>query len=270
MFGKLVLKVLVDNTTYIDEYLLGEPALCFYIEESGQKILFDTGYSDVLIKNAQTLNIDLAQISTIVLSHGHNDHTQGIKYLRECFDLSGVNVVAHPDALKSKFFEGGSIGSPFLKEELETFCKVTLSVKPTKITENLTFLGEIPESVTSRTTIGLMQEGNCLQADHVLDDSALVYQNAEGLFIITGCSHSGICNIIEYAKTICHEDRILGVIGGFHLFKVDALLEQTIAYFKQSNIQHLYPCHCVSFPAKAEIHKQIPIHDVWSGMTLEV
>ena len=81
MQGKLVLRVLVDNVTYIDEYLLGEPALCFYIEESGRKILFDTGYSDVLIKNAKILGIDLGQITTIVLSHGHNDHTQGIKYL---------------------------------------------------------------------------------------------------------------------------------------------------------------------------------------------
>ncbi|HAZ06730.1 MAG TPA: MBL fold metallo-hydrolase, partial [Acetobacterium sp.] len=66
------LTVLVDNNTYIDQYFLGEPALSFYIEEGSQKILFDTGYSDVLIHNAKKLGVDLNLLDTIVLSHGHN------------------------------------------------------------------------------------------------------------------------------------------------------------------------------------------------------
>ena len=54
--------------------------------------------------------------------------------------------------------------------------------------------------------------------DFLIDDSALVYKSDKGLFVITGCSHSGICNIIEYAKEVCSEDRIIGCIGGFHIF----------------------------------------------------
>ena len=59
----------------------------------------------------------------------------------------------------------------------------------------------------------------------MLDDTAIVYKAKSGLFIITGCSHSGICNIIEHAKKVCSSDKILGVIGGFHIFDCDERLE---------------------------------------------
>jgi 7,8-dihydropterin-6-yl-methyl-4-(beta-D-ribofuranosyl)aminobenzene 5'-phosphate synthase len=91
-----------------------------------------------------------------------------------------------------------------------------------------------------------------------MDDTALAYNTGDGLFIITGCSHSGICNIIEHAKYICNEKKVIGVIGGFHLFDVSDVSERlmkTINYFRENQIEKLYPCHCVSFTAKAEIHK---------------
>lgn len=71
------LTVLVDNNTFVDEYLIGEPGVSYYIECDGKKILFDLGYSDVFLKNAQTLKIDLSDIDDLVISHGHNDHTWG-------------------------------------------------------------------------------------------------------------------------------------------------------------------------------------------------
>ena len=75
------LTVLCDNNTYIDQYYLGEPALCFYIEDENRKILLDAGYSSVFKKNAALMNLDLNQLTDIVISHGHNDHTRGLKYL---------------------------------------------------------------------------------------------------------------------------------------------------------------------------------------------
>lgn len=92
------LTVLTDNNTIIDRYLLGEPALSFYLEDDGQQLLFDVGYSDVLIKNAQTLGIDLAQIPRIVISHGHDDHTRGLQALHRQGLLVSKTVIAHPDA----------------------------------------------------------------------------------------------------------------------------------------------------------------------------
>ncbi len=103
-----------------------------------------------------------------------------------------------------------------------------------------------------------------------MDDSAIVYQGKDGLFIITGCSHSGICNIIEYAKEVCNEQKIVGVIGGFHLFKLSERLTRTIDYFQKNGIEELYPGHCVSFKAKAERHMSIPVHEVGVGLKIEI
>ena len=63
------LKVLVDNNTYIDHnYFMGEPALSFYIENENDKILFDTGYTDIFMRNAEKMNIDLSKVNKIVFS----------------------------------------------------------------------------------------------------------------------------------------------------------------------------------------------------------
>ena len=88
--------------------------------------------------------------------------------------------------------------------------------------------------------------------------------------MITGCSHSGICNIIEYAKKVCNDNRVIGVIGGFHLFDKDERLNSTIEYLKKNNIKLLYPCHCVSLQAKIEMGKEIEINEVGVGLELNL
>ena len=70
-------------------------------------------------------------------------------------------------------------------------------------------------------------------------------------------------------KKVCNDNRILGVIGGFHLFENDGRLKDTITYFKDNNIKYLYPCHCVSLKAKIEMAKQLEIHEVGVGLELE-
>ncbi|WP_417204562.1 MBL fold metallo-hydrolase [Acetoanaerobium sticklandii] len=84
------LTVLVDNNTFIDQYYLGEPAVSYYIEDEEIRLIFDTGYSDIFISNAKLLNIDLEKLTHIALSHGHNDHTRGLMYLKDKCDLSQV------------------------------------------------------------------------------------------------------------------------------------------------------------------------------------
>ncbi len=267
------LKVLVDNNTYIDQYYFGEPAVSYYIEDGDTKILFDAGYSDLYIQNAKKLNVSLKEISTIAISHGHNDHTGGLAYLQnsEAFDLSNLKILAHPDTFSKKVIGDLEIGCPISKEELENFVTLDLVKTPIKISPNLTYLGEIPRvhDFENAGPIGQCQCGcHPLEDDYLMDDTALVYQTSEGLYVITGCSHSGICNIIEHAKKVCQCDTILGVIGGFHLFDLSSRLDYTIDYFKKHNIKELYPCHCVSFQVKAAMHQELPIHEVGVGLEI--
>ena len=246
------LTVLVDNNTYIDQYYLGEPAVCYYIEDGETRLLLDTGYSDVYIRNAKALGIDLAQVSVIALSHGHNDHTRGLQYWSGEINTD-VRIVAHPDAFKERRCGELFIGSPLSETCLRENFELTLSRRPLKISDHITFLGEIPSSNTfePRKSFGTLKDGTNDLEDFVADDTALVYNSGEGLLI-------------------CNEDRIIGVIGGFHLFEVSDQLQQTIAYFQTNQVKELYPCHCVSFAAKTEIHKHIPIHEVGVGLVVGI
>lgn len=266
------LTVLVDNNTFINEYYLGEPAVSYYIEDEDAKILFDTGYSDVFIENAKSMNIDLNKVNKIAISHGHNDHTGGLKFLSENIKTKNIEIIAHPNCFDKKYCEGEYIGTPLLKEALEQDFKLNLCKEPVEITKNIIFLGEVPSinEFEDRDAIGVCDSIKGETNDYVKDDSAIVYKSEKGLFIITGCSHSGICNIIEYAKKVCKENKIYGVIGGFHLFDLNQKLNKTITYFKENSLKEIYPCHCVSLNAKIEMGKELNIKEVGVGLKLEI
>ncbi len=264
------LKVLVDNNTYIDHYYCGEPAVSYYIEDEDIRLLLDVGYSDLFIRNADVLGVDLEHLNAIVISHGHDDHTRGLKYYFELYKRKKISIIAHPDAFNEKIMGNLKICSPFLQEELKDKCNLFLSKKPQKISKHLFFLGEIPQlnQFEIRHPIGKQITDNTESEDFVMDDTALAYKNENGIYIITGCSHSGICNIIEYAKQVCEDNRVLGIIGGFHLFKVDEQVDKTIEYLKHNDISNLYPCHCTSFAVRAAIHKFLPVKEVGVGLEL--
>lgn len=266
------LTILVDNNTYIDQYYHGEPAAAFYIETEGKKILFDTGYSDILLSNAEKMGIDLNGISHIVLSHGHDDHTKGMLYLKDAMDLSEKQLVAHPDCFYPKYNGDLFIGSPFSKKEIAVMTQFKASQGPYAITDKLFFLGEIPRTNTfeNQNPIGKYEKEKILYDDYLIDDTAMVYKSQKGLFIITGCSHSGICNIIEYAKKVCNEEKVYGVLGGFHLFEDNEQLRNTISYLEDNSIEKFYPCHCVSLLAKAKMMQSLPVVEAGVGLSIEI
>lgn len=266
------LRVLVDNHTYIDQYYLGEPAVSYYLEIDGLRILFDTGYSDIVLRNAAAMGIDLGGLTHIVLSHGHNDHTRGLQFLRERFDLSHVELVAHPGCFRPKWADDGmDIGAPFGEPEAAAGFRYLPRTGPYALSENCVFLGEIPtlHDFERRRSFGRTLDAFGAEAEElVLDDSALACRTEAGLFIVTGCSHSGICNLTDYARRICGEDRVAGIIGGFHLFDADERLRKTIGRLREISPRTLYPCHCVSLRAKAEMMKVLPVEEVGVGLTI--
>ena len=264
------LVVLADNNTYIDQYYLAEPALSIYIENCEKKYLFDIGYSDVYLKNAERLGIELESLDAVIISHGHNDHTGGLAFYPK--RQNKPLLIAHPGIMEPKRAEGLCISLPVTEAYLQDRFVFKLTRSPLWLDEQLVFLGEIHRAndFENKKPVGEHCLADGWHDDYVLDDSALVYKQKDGLYIITGCSHSGICNIAEYAKQVTGCNVIKSIIGGFHLFSGRS--QQTLATvdYLQSNVEGtMYPCHCTNLAAKFALHKQLPVQEVGVGLTLE-
>ena len=271
------LTVLLDNNTYIGEYYLGEPGLCYYIEEDGLTMLLDTGYSDVALRNAPKLGCDLGKVQKIALSHGHNDHTGGLAYMAKTMDISGVEVLAHPDAFLPKRNDNGKMfGSPMSEDELDKVTRLSFSTEPVWLTDKLVWLGEIPRVHAWEKNLSLgeatdSEDSDEWHKDSLPDDTALALKTPKGVFVITGCSHSGICNIITRALEVCGDRRLYGVMGGMHLTSLDERSEKSIAFMESLHPEVLYPAHCTCFEVRAEMVKRgLPVGVVAVGMKLEI
>lgn len=274
------LTVLIDNNTFIDHYFYGEPGVSYFIQDGDTNILFDVGYSGAFIENAQKMNINLNNLDYLVISHGHNDHTWGLFYLIKNYTEAAIekikfnkpSLIAHPTAFCYKqLSDNMEIGSIVSKEKLSKHFNMLLSRDPVWLTDKLVFLGEIERKndFENKIPIGKTQCNGTEIDDYVLDDSALVYKSLKGLVIITGCSHSGICNIIEYSKKVCKEDRIADVIGGFHLLNpTEKLLKYTSEYLKNNDIKELHAGHCTDLKSKIELSKSFNLKEVGVGLEL--
>ena len=258
---KMKISILADNTA--SGTFLAEHGLSYFIEHD-KKILFDTGHSDVFLKNAKALSIDVNDADYIVLSHGHWDHGNGLKYLRR------KPLICHPAAFNKKYnLERKFNGIELTYDEAFKKFELGVSKEPVELSDNLIFLGEIPRNsdFESKETPFIDEHG---APDFIPDDSALAVVDNGELVVITGCSHSGICNIIEYAKEVTGVDNIRTVIGGFHLKDDGEQTKKTVKYLKKSKIKYICPSHCTELPALAALYNEFKIRQVKAGMVLDI
>ncbi len=231
------ISILVDNKP--GKNTAAEHGLSYLIEYDNKKILFDTGQSNLFLKNAQIMNIDLSNIDMIILSHGHFDHGNGLQY------LNNADLISHPGSFVKRYrkLNNSYIGLKNTKEELSKKFNLILSKKPYQISNKIVFLGEIPRltDFEAKQTNFILENG---EPDFIIDDSGIALRSEKGLFIITGCGHAGIVNTLEHAKNISNTNKIYGIMGGFHLKKADLQTKKTIEYLKANQAKHVYPSHC--------------------------
>ncbi|MCD6580679.1 MAG: MBL fold metallo-hydrolase [Desulfuromusa sp.] len=270
--------VLVDNNTLIDRYFLAEPGLSLLIEDDETTVLFDTGYSDIFLKNAFKMGKDLKNLNYLVLSHNHLDHTWGLEPLIRYFtelqieqrSFKRPTLVAHPEIFVSVSGEGyEEVGCLLSEEKLAKHFPVRLSAQPKALSSKLTFLGEIPRRNDFEKNLTFGRKEGADEDDQVIDDSALVYHSRNGLIIITGCSHAGICNIIEYAKEVCGDHRVVDIIGGFHLLNPPAQqLQGTLSYLETLQPEAVHACHCTDLASKIALSRVINLKEVGVGLSI--
>lgn len=274
------LTVLVDNNTLIDRYFLAEPGVCYHIEIDGMKVLFDTGYSDVFMHNAAKMGIDLFDIDALVLSHAHLDHTGGLHHLIQAYaerkfenrPCKRPTLIAHPAVFDRRLMPGvGDIGSMLSAETVATHFDLTLSAQPVWIHPDLAFLGEIARAndFEAGRPIGRIRRTGTETDDFILDDSSLAYRSSQGLVIVSGCAHAGICNTVNQAMRICREKRLADIIGGFHLLAPAASqLQRTVAQLASWRPPALHACHCTDLKSKLALAQAADLQEVGVGLVL--
>lgn len=262
------LTVLMDNNTFIDRYYLGEPAACYLLETEEAVILLDTGYSACTLENARRMGFDLSRVTDIVLSHGHNDHTGGLLPFLQAYSQP-VRIWAHPDAFLPKRFDGLSVGVPFDPATLPAHAELHLTREPAALVPGVLFLGEIPRKKPQEAPpVGETLRCGAWEPDHLLDDTALALTTENGLFLLTGCSHAGICNMLQHALSLTGETRVAGVLGGLHLFEPGEQLDFVLARLAELGASTLYPCHCTSLAVKHALCGTFDVHEVGVGLSL--
>jgi 7,8-dihydropterin-6-yl-methyl-4-(beta-D-ribofuranosyl)aminobenzene 5'-phosphate synthase len=275
----LRITTLNDNTLGMGSFL-GEWGLSLLVETDAIKILLDAGMNDAAVHNAGTLGIDLAQVDKIVLSHGHSDHTGGLReVLRQI--RKEIEIIAHPDVWQAKYDKRQGkperfIGIPFRPEELESLgARFRLTREPVKITDDIVTTGEVPMTNDFETIdkFIFVKENSVLKPDTVMDDLALIIKTRQGLVVLPGCAHRGIINTLHHAQKITGVDEIYAVIGGSHLIGTsEERLWQTIAALQELNIRKLGLCHCTDVAVGSLLAREFPETFFFNkcGMTIDL
>jgi len=252
----LRITTLSENTAGMGNFL-AEWGVSILVETEKEKILLDTGMNISASHNIDTLGIDAGQIDKIVLSHGHHDHTGGLRNILHKMRKE-VEIIAHPDVWAAKYArrqgeEDRYIGIPFQRQELESLgARFNLTTKSVKIADNIITTGEVP-MVTDYEEIDaalFVKDDNGWQPDKLLDDLSLIITTELGLVVVLGCAHRGIINILYHARQLTGVKQIHTVLGGAHLISAsEERIWQTIAALKELDVQRLGLCHCTGLPA---------------------
>lgn len=244
---------------------VGEWGFAAVLEVDGRRVLIDTGARpETVLRNASELEVDLASITDLVLTHNHGDHTGGLLTLRRELAKQNPLALSRVHVPKGIFYSrpradgGEGNGLLPLKAQYEATGGVFVEhAGPVVLMPGVTMLGPIPRVHPERNwgsprggPAGRVQTPDGDMEDTVPEDTSVVVETAEGLILISGCGHAGIINSMEYARTAVKGASVVAAIGGFHLFgATDEALAWTAERMKAFGVRHLLGAHCTGIEA---------------------
>jgi 7,8-dihydropterin-6-yl-methyl-4-(beta-D-ribofuranosyl)aminobenzene 5'-phosphate synthase len=197
-----------------------EHGLSLFIEFDERKILFDTGQSDLFIKNAEKMGIDLSQVDYLFISHGHFDHGGGLKHFLKINNKAKIFLhinAAHKFYTKIFGFIPYYVGLD--QKVIAQKSRIYFIEEDTQIEDKIIILEGFPEVFPQPEANKALFEKtkNRFIADKFNHELAMLLIENDEIVLFSGCSHSGIINIIEEVKLFSKNMRIKATFGGFHI-----------------------------------------------------
>lgn len=208
--------VLSDNRG-LDPQLEKEHGLCVYLETAKYKCLLDTGASDIFVRNAAKLNVDLSEVDYVFISHGHADHIGGLPFFLKL--NSKAKIVMSENALSQTYYSVRNglhrISIDFDVEKIKE--RLVLVNKDAWFESDIHvfFVHELKNPLPQGNRTLLRDAGTGVEPDDFNQEIVVTF-GTDNLFVFTGCGHKGLLNILDTLKSTTLK-RIRYVMGGFHL-----------------------------------------------------
>jgi 7,8-dihydropterin-6-yl-methyl-4-(beta-D-ribofuranosyl)aminobenzene 5'-phosphate synthase len=234
--------VLVENTA-CGANVKGQHGLSLYIENGGVKILFDCGADGLFLENAQKLGVDIAAVDYLIISHGHYDHGGG---LESFLKINGkAKIIISKYAFNDYYFKVLLIKKYIgLDQTLKDNERIIFTDQYLTPGDDMIIFSDITADKYRPSQSSLLKKENGkFMPDDFRHEQCLIINNV----LFAGCSHTGIVNIYEKAKSITD---IKHIFGGFHLhnpvtkkMEDKALIENIAGEFRNENVK-IYTGHC--------------------------
>lgn len=232
--------VLSDNRSS-NPVLEIEHGLSILLRTEQHKILLDTGASDVFLRNAELLGMDLSDVNYVFISHGHSDHAGGLRHFLE--QNLQAKVIVSPNAMSGRFYsKRGNLHSITAEWPENVKDRLITIEKSGEIADGINIIAHIPQ-------VHPMPKGNKNlhfqneDGQYVLDDfrhELALY--TDGL-LFTGCAHSGLENILAACPW-----PVNSVVGGFHLLDGQESEEELRALAERLKVRYpmtqFHTSHC--------------------------
>lgn len=241
---------LIENSGGEHKALFSEHGISFHIEKDGHSILFDSGQSDRFIANAQQLNIDLSTVEYVVLSHGHYDHSGGIRPL--CEMTTGFELIMGEGFFHKKYgFKNNSY--EYLGNNFDENFLVAKGLRYRFVDQPLmelipgvyvlTRFPRIHQDEVINPRFKLEQSGEMV-ADPFNDEVLVAVDTPRGLIVILGCSHPGMKNMLDAVQSQLNRP-LYALLGGTHLVEADNnCMNSSMSYLDKDDLKVLGVSHC--------------------------
>ncbi len=267
--------VLVDNEAGID--LKGEWGLSLFIQYGDKTILLDSGLSSLFAENAAKMGLDLSRVDFAVLSHAHDDHANGFDKFFECNDHAPLYVAKGcAENCYDKpglFYKYAGIPRGIMKRHADRFVKAENDMT---IADGIRLLGHTTPGldVQGRMEKMYLRQGMLRYIpDDFRHEQSLIFELENGIVVFNSCSHAGADVIIKEAMEAYPGQRILAMIGGFHLFnKTEEYVRNFAHRVEATGVENIYTGHCTGKKALAILQEELgnKVHSLKTGKTFEI